>query len=210
YAPDFAAQLEADRVDPLEELRAELPEEFGRWTPHARAAYLEIVTLLSPYLLAAQGDRMAMAHGVEMRVPYLDHRVAEFASRLPDSSKLRGLREKRLLRRSAAWLLPWAVAQRPKRPYRAPSVAPFFGSGAPGWVAEVLEPESIRRTGIFDPRSVTPLVARCRAGTATGTREGQALVAVLSSQLWYHAFVDGAGRHHLHGGPVPLSSQRKR
>lgn len=210
YAPDFAAQLEADRVDPLEELRAELPEEFAGWTPLARAAYLETVTLLSSYLLAAQGDRMAMAHGVELRVPYLDHRVAEFASRLPDTSKLRGLRDKRLLRRSAAWLLPWSVAQRPKRPYRAPSVAPFLGPGGPAWVTEVLEPESIRRSGIFDPRAVAALVARCRAGAVTGTREGQALVAILSSQLWYHAFVDGAGRHHQHGGPVPLTSQRKR
>jgi asparagine synthase (glutamine-hydrolysing) len=210
YAPEFKARLEADRTDPLEELRAELPAEFSRWTPMARAAYLEIVTLLSPYLLAAQGDRMAMAHGVEMRVPYLDHRVAEFAAQLPETSKLRGLRDKRLLRRSASWLLPGSVARRPKRPYRAPSVAPFLGAGAPAWVAEVLEPESIRRAGIFDPRAVAPLMARCRAGAATGTREGQALVAILSSQLWYHAFVDGAGRQITHRGPVPLTSQRRR
>jgi asparagine synthase (glutamine-hydrolysing) len=210
YAPEFAARLAADRVDPLEELRAELPAAFARWTPMARAAYLEMVTLLSPYLLAAQGDRMAMAHGVELRVPYLDHRVAEFAAALPDTSKLRALRDKRLLRRFAARALPATVARRPKQPYRAPSVAPFLGAAAPAWVAEALEPESVRRTGIFDPRAVAPLVARCRAGAAPSTREGQALVAILSSQLWSHAFIDGTGRPHSHRGPVPLTSQRRR
>jgi asparagine synthase (glutamine-hydrolysing) len=210
YAPDFAAQLAADRVDPLEELRAELPAEFARWTPLARASYLEMVTLLAPYLLAAQGDRMAMAHGVELRVPYLDHRVAEFTSRLPETSKLRGLRDKRLLRRSAAWVLPQKMARRPKRPYRAPGVAPFLGRGAPAWVAEALDPGSLRRTGIFDPCAVAALVARCRAGAVPGNRESQTLVAILSSQLWYHAFVEGAGRPQLQGGLVPLTSQRKR
>lgn len=154
---------------------------------------------------------MAMAHGVELRVPYLDHRVTEFAARLPETSKLRGLRDKLILRRAAASLLPRTLARRPKRPYRAPSVAPFLGPAAPPWVAEALEPDSIRRTGIFDPRAVAPLVARCRAGARASTREGQALVAILSSQLWYHAFVAGAGRHPPHPRrPVPFTSQRRR
>ena len=48
----------------------------------------------------------------------------------------------------------------------------------------------MRRTGLFAPAAVTGLVRRCRAGQATGIRENQALVAILSTQLWHHAFIE--------------------
>jgi asparagine synthase (glutamine-hydrolysing) len=191
YSPGFREQLRG--VDALEQLRAELPPAFPGWSPLARAAYLEIVTLMTPYLLAAQGDRMAMAHGVELRVPYLDHRVVEFAGALPDRSKLRSLRGKAILRRWAegAGVLPPAVARRPKQPYRAPDVPAFFGSRPPEYVAELLEPASLARTGVFDPQAVAGLVRRCRTGggLAVGVRESQALVGVLSTELWHREFL---------------------
>ncbi len=59
-----------------------------------RAQYLEIITFLTGYLLHSQGDRMLMGNSVEGRFPFLDHRIAEFAARLPDGAKLSGLREK--------------------------------------------------------------------------------------------------------------------
>src|SRR5439155_628962 len=90
YSADLRATLA--QTDPLEDLRASLPASFSTWSPLNRAAYLEMVTLLSPYLLSAQGDRMSLAHGVEGRYPFLDHRLFEFAARLPTGSKLRGLR----------------------------------------------------------------------------------------------------------------------
>ncbi|MFW9952224.1 MAG: asparagine synthase-related protein, partial [Candidatus Thorarchaeota archaeon] len=68
------------------------------WSHQDRAAYLEMTTLLSPYLLCSQGDRVAMAHGVEGRFPFLDHRVMEFCNNLPSHLKLRGLNEKYLLK----------------------------------------------------------------------------------------------------------------
>lgn len=77
------------------------------WTPLARAQYLEIATFLSPYLLSSQGDRVAMAHSIEGRFPFLDHRVTSFCNRLPDNLKLRGLTEKYLLKKLASrWLPP--------------------------------------------------------------------------------------------------------
>lgn len=180
YTAEFRASLEG--TDPLADLRDELPAAFMRWSPLARATYLEIVTLLSPYLLAAQGDRMAMAHGVEARVPYLDHRVFEFAARLPTRSKLRGLRDKDILRRWATRLLPSAVASRPKQPYRAPDVAPEQ-------VMHLLDAASLERTGIFDPRAVAGLLRRCRRAPAFSEREAQALVAILSTQIWHAQFL---------------------
>src|SRR6185312_16021450 len=103
---------------------------FAGWDPLERAAWLEVATLLEPYLLAAQGDRVAMAHGVEARYPFLDHRVFEHALRMPRERKLDGLRDKVALRDIAAKLLPKQIAERTKQPYRAPEVAPFFGEDA--------------------------------------------------------------------------------
>lgn len=190
YSAELKAQLAGH--DPLAELRAELPAEFGAWAPDNQAAYLEMRTLLDPYLLSAQGDRMSMAHGVEGRYPFLDHRLFEFAARLPVRSRLRGLREKDILRRWAASRLPASVTARPKQPYRAPDAPAFFGAGAPAYVRELLSPAALLATGWFAPAAVAGLVRRCAAGQASGTRENQALVAILSTQLWHQAFVAGA------------------
>jgi asparagine synthase (glutamine-hydrolysing) len=191
YRPEVEAELLAD--DPRERLRGELPEAFGRWSPLERAAYLEVRTLLEPYLLAAQGDRVAMAHGVEGRYPFLDHRVFEHSVRLPDRRKLDGLHgEKVALRELARAVLPAGIAERPKQPYRAPEVAPFFHDGAPEWVDERLSPDALRATGIFDEQRVAGLVRRCRSGRASGYREGMALVGVLSTQVWHEQFCSAA------------------
>ena len=186
YTADFRAAL-AD-ADPLQELRESLPPDFSRWSPLHRAAYLEITTLLEPYLLSSQGDRMAMAHGVEGRFPFLDHRLFEFAATLPTRSLLRGLEEKAILRRWSARILPQSVRQRSKQPYRAPDVPAFFGPHQPEYVREALEAPQLRSTGVFEPRAVSGLVKRCQAGRATGARESQALVAIVSTQLWYQQF----------------------
>jgi asparagine synthase (glutamine-hydrolysing) len=197
YAPDVRAALAG--VDVMDELRQSLPREFLRWSAENRAAYLEMVTLLASYLLSSQGERMMMAHGVEGRFPFLDHRLFEFAAALPVRSKLRGLRhEKALLRRWAAPLVPRAVQERPKQPYRAPDAPSFFGAGEPEYVAELLSEASVRRVGLFDPRAVAGLVRRCRAGRVTSVAENQSLVAVLSTQLWFQEFFrSGAAVDHV-------------
>ena len=186
FAPGLKAGLSG--TDALAELRAALPGDFDRWTPLGRAAWLECSTLLSGYLLSSQGDRMAMAHGVEGRFPYLDHRVVQFAARLPERHKLLGLHEKQILRRWAAKTLPPVVSARRKQPYRAPDVPAFFGGKEPEYL-EVLQPAAIERAGLFAPAAAAGLVKRCRDGKAGGFRESQALVAILSAQLWHDAFI---------------------
>jgi asparagine synthase (glutamine-hydrolysing) len=186
YAAPFRAARTAG--DPLQRLRDDLPEAFGRWSLLNRAAYLEMVTLLASYLLSSQGDRMAMAHGVEGRFLFLDHRLFAFAAALPTRSKLRGLREKDVLRRWARGLIPTEIEERPKQPYRAPDAPAFFGPGRPDYVDELLDAPALAAVGVFDPAGVAGLVRRCRAGQVTGFRENQALVAILSTQLWHQAF----------------------
>lgn len=190
YTDGFREAL--DGANPLQELRSLLPVRFYGWSPLNRAAYLEMVTLLSPYLLSAQGDRMSMAHGVEGRYPFLDHRLFELASALPTGSRLRGLREKEILRRWASRVLPPRIGNRRKQPYRAPDAPSFFGAGAPAYVAEMLDPATISRIGVFSAPAVAGLVRRCRNGQAAGFRENQALVAILSTHLWYSEFLEQA------------------
>jgi len=187
YRAEVAAAIGESAA--LDCLRAELPPAFPRWSPLERAAWLELVTLLEPYLLSAQGDRVAMAHGVEGRFPFLDHRVFAHAVRLPATEKLDGMREKVALRRIAAEVLPPGIAERSKQPYRAPEVEPFFARDAPAWVLDALAPAELEATGIWDAPRVEGLVRRCRAGRAGGMRESMALVGVLSTQLWHREFI---------------------
>jgi asparagine synthase (glutamine-hydrolysing) len=187
YTPEFAQALGG--MDVIAELRASLPTRFFGWSYLNQASYLEMTTLLSPYLLSSQGDRMAMAHGVEGRFPFLDHRLFEFAAALPTSSRLRGLREKEVLRRWASRVLPPAIKARGKQPYRAPDAPSFFAPNSPEWISDLLTPDAVRQVGIFSPASVAGLLRRCRAGLATGFRENQAIVGVLSTQLWHHQFI---------------------
>ena len=188
YSGDVRAALVG--FDALQELRGALPASFGRWSFLNQAAYLEIVTLLEGYLLSSQGDRMGMAHSVEGRFPYLDHRLFTFAASLPTRSKLCGLREKAVLRRWAAGKVPPSVAQRAKQPYRAPDAPAFFGPRRPEYVGELLDERALARARMFDPQAVAGLVRRCEAGRATGFRENQALVGILSAQLWHHEFFE--------------------
>lgn len=193
YAPSVVGELAGQSSE--ERLRQSLPPAFGRWTDLERATWLELQTLLEPYLLAAQGDRAAMAHGVEGRYPFLDHRVFEHAVGLGPQRKLHGGRDKVVLRELAESLLPREIANRPKQPYRAPEVAPFFGADAPDWVEESVTPGALRAVGLFDPVRTAALVARCREGRALGQREAMALVGVLSTQVWSEQhFGTGAAR----------------
>lgn len=170
--------------DPIGAFEDHLPADIMSWAPLARDQYVEAKSLLAGYLLSAQGDRVAMANSIEGRFPYLDHRVIEFASRLPPSFKIRGLHEKFLLRRALADLLPPDILQRTKQPYRAPDSHSFFHDGVPlDYVAELLSPECLREAGLFDPSAVGRLMEKCRSGRVTGFADNQAFVGVLSTML---------------------------
>ncbi len=169
--------------DALADLRERLPPEFSRWHPLSQAQYLETAYLLPGYILSCQGDRVAMAHSVEGRFPFLDHRVIEFGARLAPGLKLRTLREKHILREAGKRLLPAAIARRPKQPYRAPDSQSFVGPQAPAYAAEMLAPARIAALGLFEPRAVEKLVRKCANHTFVGFRDNTAFVGILSTQI---------------------------
>lgn len=168
----------------------ELPAGFSRWDSGERAQYFEITIFLSQYLLSAQGDRMAMAHSVEGRFPFLDYRVVEFCNGLPARLKLRGLNEKYLLKKAARRLLPAQVLQRTKRAYRAPIHRSFYNENTPDYVHELLSPEQIKRAGLFQSGAVEQLVAKAMQGKIVGETDEMALAGIISSQLLHFQFVE--------------------
>jgi asparagine synthase (glutamine-hydrolysing) len=176
--------------DPLAALVSRLPLGFGDFGAQGRAQYLEISTFLHGYLLHTQGDRMLMGNSVEGRFPFLDHRVAELAARLPESLRVRGLTEKYALRRAAARQVPAAVLARTKVPYRAPVVDAFAGPDAPDYVRELLSPAALRDAGIFDGVGVDRVLAKLRRpGVGASETETMALMGVVSTMLLHERLV---------------------
>ena len=177
--------------DPRAELRRSLPRRYDSWDCFSRAQCLEAMLLLPGYILSSQGDRVAMAHSVEVRMPFLDHRVVEFAARLPVALKMKVLNEKYILKRCVGDLLPASVRRRHKQPYRAPEAKSFFQSASPDYVGDLLSPERIRRDGIFDATAVQSLAEKFRQGRAIGLKDNMALVGILSTQLVIDRFLRG-------------------
>jgi asparagine synthase (glutamine-hydrolysing) len=170
--------------------KCDLPNDFAGWSSLAQAQYLEATIFLPEYLLSSQGDRMSMAHSVEGRFPFLDHRVIDFCSRLAPRLKLFGLREKFLLKRIMRGVLPDEIVDRPKNPFRAPVQACFFPGGKPlPWVADALSPAAVRKAGIFAPDRVAILAKRSQDSRPLTEMDGMALTAVLSTQLVHQLFI---------------------
>ena len=154
FSADVQSQL-AD-YDAYADLRASLPAAFASWDGFSQAQYLETALLMPGYILSSQSDRVSMAHAVEGRFPFLDHRVVEFAAALPARLKMKVLDEKYLLKRAAGHLIPASIRRRPKQPYRAPDAQCFVGPDShgrpPEYVDALLAPEQVERDGIFNRR----------------------------------------------------------
>jgi asparagine synthase (glutamine-hydrolysing) len=185
-----AVRSAVNGYDGRSELASRLPADYGNWDPFCQSQYLETVHLLPGYILSSQGDRVAMAHGVESRFPFLDPNVVAFASALPPTLKMKALNEKFLLKQLARDLVPASVWQRSKQPYRAPGAKAFFAPGADGYTHDLLSPAQLQRDGIFDPRAVGRLVQKVRGRTAIGVKDDMALVGIISTQLVIHRFIN--------------------
>ncbi|MGH9583831.1 MAG: asparagine synthase (glutamine-hydrolyzing) [Bryobacteraceae bacterium] len=104
-------------------------------------------------------DRMSMAHSLEVRPPFLDHRLVEFAARLPSRLKISGRQTKRVLRHLMRKKIPSAILDRRKEGLDIPAHEWLRGALRP-LLLDALSPDSVRRAGIFDPNAITALVSR--------------------------------------------------
>jgi asparagine synthase (glutamine-hydrolysing) len=102
-------------------------------------------------------DRMSMAHSVEVRPPFLDHRIAEFSASLPDSLKMQGLQQKRVLRELMKNRLPASVLKRKKIGFDIPTHDWFRGILRP-LLIETLTPRAVSESGLFRWEAIDSLI----------------------------------------------------
>lgn len=158
FSADARAELIAiDRTgfDPFDLVRARY-DETAESEELARLMDVD----MGPYLmddLLVKTDRASMAHSLEVRVPFLDPAVTDFALELPTGLKVRGLSRKRLLRRAVAPLLPPEILRGRKRGFSIPAAAWLRGDLAP-MLRDLLSADRVRHHGIFRPEAVTRLV----------------------------------------------------
>ena len=169
-------------------------QRMKKWHPLNRSLYVGYKLMLPGLLLFGKGDRIAMNSSVEARYPFLDDDVINFCASIAPEYKLRGLKDKWLLRQVAARTLPPRIAGRPKTMFRASLSKTFLADHRPAWVDQLLSPESLRATGFFDPERV----AATRQETLTKARISARrlgldmhLTSVVATQLWHHTFIGG-------------------
>jgi asparagine synthase (glutamine-hydrolysing) len=141
-------------------------------------------------------DRASMAHSLEVRVPFLDHHLVEWAARLPPRLKVRGLRTKVLLKQAARGILPDEIIDKPK--------IGFFNGASDGWLrtqlsgalSDYLLDPNPRYAELLDRREVERLVVQ----HAEGGADGGLLLAVLMLEVWLSTYLPRAAR--VAAGPV--------
>lgn len=163
------------------------PDLLNQWTPLQRQQFLSIMINLPNYLLSTLGDRVAMASGVECRHPFLDLEMIEFAMKLPDLMKIRGLKEKYILKQVAYKYLPYEVVERNKKPYKAPiNINKLMNSK---YIRDFLSYEALSDFGIFDPQRTTDFIKVLLNKANKNKQEDDTLIGILTTQILYNEFI---------------------
>jgi asparagine synthase (glutamine-hydrolysing) len=131
-------------------------------------------------------DRASMAVSLEVRAPFLDPRVAEFAASLPANYKLRGRKTKYILKRAMQSSLPAFVTRRGKKGFGVP-VAEWLKEKLRPLARDLLSPERVRRAGVFNPEYVTKLQDEHERGVANHRK---LLWTLLMFELWHESFIE--------------------
>jgi asparagine synthase (glutamine-hydrolysing) len=198
-------QQNVHNFDPYQSWINQMPDGFTQWGDLAKAQYIESSLFMSGYLLSSQGERMTMANSVEGRYPFLDHRLIEFAAKLPEGFKLNGLNEKYLLKKMSIGIIPETIRTRPKQAYRAPVRSSFFDKSSINYIDSVLDKKTIDDYGIFDSTLLNKLIEKIRLTGSSSEVENMVVTGIISTQLFYQFFILG---RHLESGDLPESVLR--
>ncbi len=182
YTREFAAAGHRDAFEPI----ADIYEATTGWDALSRMLYLDTRSWL-PNDILIKADRMSMANSLELRVPFLDYRLIEYAASIPSRFKLRGFNGKRILKRLLKDVVPPWVIERKKMGFPTP-LAMMFRSELSSYVRDVLTPSSIRMRGYFDPETVQTIVREHVEGRADHQSTLWRLVIL---EEWHRQFIDG-------------------
>jgi asparagine synthase (glutamine-hydrolysing) len=191
YSPAFRAAVGGESaITPMLDFLRPLPASTPRLE---RMLALEQRFFLADHNLAYT-DRMSMAAGVEVRVPFLDLDLVEFAARIPVSVKQHGRVGKWVLKKAMEPYLPADVIYRPKSGFGAP-LRRWMRNELRSLVGDLLSRDSVARRGLFDPDAVQRLIERNQSG---GIDAAYTLLSLLSIEIWCRAYLDS-------GIPVELT-----
>jgi asparagine synthase (glutamine-hydrolysing) len=192
YTPEAVEEmLTADRRIPWEDIQGvrrhhEEAEKFSDRDLLPMMTALD-TKLFLPGLNLMYSDKASMAASVELRVPFVDHEVVTFAHNLPDRDRIRGFRQKHMLKRIARRYLPNEIINRPKAPFGAP-LRSWLRGDLNVMLKDLLSEESLKRRGYFEPVAIHRMIRENEEG-----REDHAhrLWGLLTFELWHRIFVDG-------------------
>ena len=176
YADDWIRNLSAS--DPIHFLEQAWSRASGR-DDVTRAAFADLITYL-PCDLMTKVDIASMAHSLECRQPFLDHRLVELSLQIPVSFKLRQQRGKRILWNSFRDLLPRVVGTRPKMGFGVP-LGHWFRHELRDMVQDLLTDQTAQARGLFHPQAVQQFIKEHLEGTFD---HGYRLWSLLVLELW--------------------------
>ena len=146
-------------------------------------------------------DRLSMAHSLEVRVPFLDHRVVERCAQIPDALKMRGLRRKHILRLAARGLVPDRVVQKRKIGFLTSAVDGWVRSNLRGAVSDYLLDPGARYTEFLDRGRVARMVTGFPEDG--GQRASRLVLIILMLEVWLSSYLP---RARAPGRPSPQSA----
>jgi asparagine synthase (glutamine-hydrolysing) len=176
------AVCNVDTALPMMDFLARLPATVS---PLERMLALEQRFFLADHNLIYT-DKMSMAAGVEVRVPFLDLELVEFAARIPARFKQRGSEGKWVLKRAMEPYLPRDVIYRPKSGFGAP-LRRWMRVELRDLLADVLGTQSLRQRGLFDPTAVQRLIQANDQGKVDAS---YTLLSLMCIELWCRKFID--------------------
>jgi asparagine synthase (glutamine-hydrolysing) len=150
-----------------------------------RVNYVDLHSFL-PFNILRYVDRMSMAHGLELRAPFTDHRLVEQMARVPWKYKLRGNQTKVILRQAAQKLLPPTILARRKLGLNPPMGLWLRGRLKP-LLEEYLSPHQVRQRGYFRPEVVQEMIRDHRSGRRDYSLH---LWALISFEEWHRQYLD--------------------
>ena len=181
YSAEFAAAL---RNGNHSKIRAVPVAPTAPFLNHA--IHLQFEHWLADDILTKQ-DKMSMAHGIEARVPFLDHELVEYVLRVPPRLKIRSGQTKLLLRKYAARVLPPAVTSRRKMPFYVPLDKYFGHPSFQQLMDDTLSESAVRNRGLFKPQAVEGLRRSLHAGEFVYLKQAFSLMML---ELWFRMAVD--------------------
>ena len=131
-------------------------------------------------------DKLSMASGVEVRVPFLDSELVDFVSTIPMKYKQRGLTSKWILKKSLEQYLPKSVIYRPKVGFSS-ALRGWFRHELKDWLYDILSTSNLSKRQVFSPSAVHRLIEANSSGSIDAS---YVLLSLVCIELWFQIFLD--------------------